>query len=224
MASSNINSDSSLCEFCNEFAGGSSNSFAVHYGNELANRTILEQDGFRVLPSLGQIVPGYLLLVPIHHHRALADMSREELNAAETLNAGLSDQMRSAYGSCLFFEHGVRVDDSGGCGISHAHLHIVPFPAEKEPLDELIRTFPFEEISHLVDLKRVPPDKSYLYYESTRGNRCLFYPPFIPSQYIRRLLAEALGIQRWDWRQCGREEQFLSTLSRTSQLRSVLPR
>ena len=61
--------------------------------------------------------------------------------------------------------------------------------------------------------------KSYLYYETVRGNRYVFYPPFIPSQYIRRLLAEAIGIQNWNWRQCGREERLLSTLSRTSRLR-----
>jgi diadenosine tetraphosphate (Ap4A) HIT family hydrolase len=211
-----------LCEFCDEFAGGSANSFAVHYANEVASRVIFEQDGFRAMPSIGQIVPGYLLLVPNHHHRSLADMSLEELNAAEALKTGLNDQMRCTYGNCLFFEHGARTPESGGCGISHAHLHIVPFPAEKDPVEQLIRAFPFEEVPDLLELKRIEPGKSYLYYESVRGYRYVFYPQFIPSQHIRRLLAEALGTQSWDWRRCGREELLLSTLSRTSQLRAVV--
>src|SRR5207247_11042503 len=121
------------CEFCNEVAGGNANSFAVHYANEVASRTILEQDDFRVLPSLGQIVPGYLLLVPNHHYRAFADMSLEKLKAAEVLKTSLTKQMRSLYGNLLFFEHGVRTSDSGGCGISHAHLHFLQFPDEQAP-------------------------------------------------------------------------------------------
>jgi diadenosine tetraphosphate (Ap4A) HIT family hydrolase len=212
------------CEFGNEFAGGSANSFAVHYANEVASRTILEQDDFRVLPSLGQIVPGYLLLVPNHHYRAFADMSLEELKAAEVLKTSLTKQMRSVYGNLLFFEHGVRTSDSGGCGISHAHLHFVPFPDERDPVEELTRAFPFEEVSNLLELRGVQPGQSYLYYESVRANRYVFYPPFIPSQYIRRLLAEALGIQAWDWRQYGKEERLLSTLSQISELLDVAPR
>jgi diadenosine tetraphosphate (Ap4A) HIT family hydrolase len=219
-----ININTILCEFCDEFAGGTANSFAAHYANEVASRTILEQNGFRAMPSIGQIVPGYLLLVPNQHYRAFADMSLAELNAAQALKMDLTEQMRSTYGNCLFFEHGARTPDSGGCGISHAHLHIVPFPTEKDPVEELIRTFPFEEVSDLLELKRVQPGKSYLYYESVCGNRYVFYPLFIPSQFIRRLLAEALGIPRWDWRECGREERLLGTLSQASQLRARTPR
>src|SRR5229473_3710281 len=100
------------CEFCDEFEGGRANSFTVHYANEVASRTILEQDDFRVLPSLGQIVPGYLLLVPNHHYRAFADMSLEELKTAEALKTHLSGRLRSSYGKYLFFEHGARTSES----------------------------------------------------------------------------------------------------------------
>lgn len=212
------------CEFCNEFAGGSENSFAARYTTEAVSRTILEQDDFRVLPSLGQIVPGYLLLVPNQHHRAFADMRLAELKAAEGLKTGLAEEMRSVYGNLLFFEHGVRTSDSGGCGISHAHLHLVPFASDEDLVGELTRTFPYEEVSSLLDLKRVQPGRSYLYYESVAGSKYVFYPPFIPSQHIRRLLAEALSVQEWDWRQCGKEERLLDTLSHVSRLLSVATR
>jgi diadenosine tetraphosphate (Ap4A) HIT family hydrolase len=212
------------CEFCDEFAGGKANSFAAHYGNEIACRTIMAQDNFRVLPSLGQIVPGYLLLVPNHHYRALADMSSEDLIAAETLKVSLKEHLRYAYGDCLFFEHGARTPDSGGCGINHAHLHIVPFPSEKDPVEKLTRAFPFEEVSDFLAIKCIEPRRAYLYYESVRGDRYIFYPRFIRSQYIRQLLSEALGSGSWDWRQCGKEKRFLDTLARTSQLVAVTPR
>lgn len=205
------------CEFCDEFAGGRANSFAAHYGNDIASRTILERGTFRILPSLGQIVPGYLLLVPNRHYRAFADMSWGELKAADDLK----DQMRTFCGSSLLFEHGARTSDSGGCGISHAHLHLVPFPEEKDPVEELTRSFPFEELTGLLDLKRVQPGRSYLYYESVRGNKYVLYPPFIPSQYVRRLLASALGSEAWDWRRCGREEELLRTVAHASRMLSA---
>ena len=209
------------CQFCDEFAGGNANSFVAHYANDVASRTILEEDDFRVLPSLGQIVPGYLLLVPNRHHRAFADMSLEELKVAEALKTSVTSQIRSAYGDPLFFEHGARSSDSGGCGISHAHLHVVPFPNEKDPVEVLTRSFPLDELSSLLDLKHIQPGRSYLYYESVRGDKYALYPPFIPSQYIRRLLADALGAEAWDWRKFGREERLLTTLARTSQLLSA---
>jgi diadenosine tetraphosphate (Ap4A) HIT family hydrolase len=224
MVSSNLSPDGGQCEFCSEFAAGTANSFAARYGDQLHDRTILDDGQFRIMPSLGQIVPGYLLVVPTRHYCAFADMSVEELTTAEALKTHLSGQLRSAYGDCLFFEHGARTSESGGCGISHAHLHAVPFPKEKDPAKKITQAFAFEEISSLVELKRIQPERSYLYYEAVRGKRYVLYPPFIPSQYIRRLLAEALGTKEWDWRQCGKEERFLTTLARTSQLLAAAPR
>jgi diadenosine tetraphosphate (Ap4A) HIT family hydrolase len=212
------------CEFCDEIAGGSANSFAARYAHELESRTILEETDFKLLPSLGQIVPGYLLLVSKRHYRALADMSLEELRGAESLKRHLVTRLYPTYGDYLFFEHGARTSASGGCGISHAHLHAVPFPSDKDPVEDLIQTFAFEEVSNFPDLKSIHPERSYLYYEAVCGGRYVFYPEFIPSQYIRRLLAEALGIQSWDWRQYGREERLLTTLSRTSELLAGVPR
>ena len=224
MASSNISTNCGQCEFCDEFSAGTTNSFVARYGNLLRDRTILDYDEFKILPSLGQIVPGYLLLVPKRHQRAFGDMSFEELKKAEALKTHLRDQLRSTYGEYLFFEHGARTSDSGGCGITHAHLHAVPFPCEKDPIEELTRAFPFEEIANLTELKRVQPERSYLYYEAVRGNRYMLYPSFVPSQYVRRVLAEALGTEAWDWRQSGREERLLTTLTQTSQLLAVAPR
>jgi hypothetical protein len=142
----------------------------------------------------------------------------DELETAETLKTRLVDQLRSKYGAYLFFEHGARTSDSGGCGISHAHLHAVPFSLDKDPIEKLMGTFHFEVVSNLPELKRIEPHKSYLYYESVRGSKYVLHPPHIPSQYIRRLLAEALGIERWDWRQCGSEEKLLSTLTDAARL------
>jgi diadenosine tetraphosphate (Ap4A) HIT family hydrolase len=211
------------CEFCDEFAGGYENSFAIHYANQIASRVIMDQHHFRVLPSLGQIVPGYLLLVPERHYLAFADMSRDELKSAEKLKLNLATVLRDAYGEYLFFEHGPRKSGAGGCGVSHAHLHAVPFPYEKDPVARLIHEFAFEEVSGLLDLQRLRSEDSYIYYEALSGKRYVFRTPFVPSQHVRRLLAEALGLTRWDWRESTKEETLLSTLTRASYLLAHTP-
>jgi diadenosine tetraphosphate (Ap4A) HIT family hydrolase len=210
--------DAGACEFCDEFAGGVSNSFARLHSNRLGSRLISTQHGLNVLPTLGQITPGHLLLVPRHHYTAFADMPASELEAADAMKKRLTELMRPTYGDTLFFEHGVRTPGAGGCGISHAHLHIVPFPSGKEPIDELTRAFPFERISDFTDLGEIQPGRSYLYYESLDGSKHVFYPESIPSQHIRRLLAEALANHDWDWRRYGKEEDLFTTFSQASQL------
>lgn len=206
----------SRCDFCDEFAGGSANSFARLYGDLLRCRVITEHSEFVVLPSMGQIVPGYLLLLPREHYRSFADMSESVLARAESLKTQLVRQLAPLFGKYLFFEHGVRTPDSGGCGVSHAHLHAVPFPANKEPIEKLRSDFEFVRVSGLIDLKSVAPEQSYLYYESLSKDRYVFYAPFIQSQYLRRLLAENLGVQDWDWRQVDEEETLVTTYTRAS--------
>lgn len=199
------------CEFCDEFSGGNRNSFAEHYHDDHVDRTILETRGFKVVPSLGHIVEGYLLLIPRDHYCALADFPAESLRELEQLKTMLVGSLRSKYGDYVLFEHGARTENSGGCGISHAHLHAVPLPAEKDLLQTLRASFRHQQISGISGLRGIPTDCSYLYYEGVRGDCHVFYPAFLPSQYMRRLIAERLGVEHWDWRSRGREDSVLAT-------------
>jgi len=206
------------CDFCNEFGGGVDNAFAIRYAAEVRCRSAFETGAFAVLPTLGQIVPGYLLVVPKHHHLAIGDMSQDEIQELEALRAMLLATLGASYGTYVFFEHGTRSENCGGCGITHAHLHAVPFSAHVDPVGVLKGQFAFDQLQGFSDLARVPSNSSYLYYEATSKERYAFYPSVVPSQYLRRLLAEAIGVRDWDWRECGKEERFLSTLSHTAKM------
>jgi len=198
------------CEFCDEFSGGSRNAFATLYGEKLASRTLLETDHVRVLPSLGHFVKGYLLLVTKVHFCALADIPYEAIREVEDLKISLAQRLQLQYGPYVFFEHGARTVDSGGCGIYHAHLHAVPLKA-CNVLPKLQDQFPHRPIESMSDLKTAEPSKSYLYYEDSAGHSWLFFPKALPSQYLRRLIAESAGISQWDWRRSGREDALLAT-------------
>jgi len=211
------------CEFCDEFSGGTRNSFAEHYHDEQGGRTILETNGFKVVPSLGQIVRGYLLLIPRDHYCALADLPAELLWELEQLKKMLVGSLRSKYGDYVLFEHGARTENSGGCGISHAHLHAVPLSAEKDLLQTLRASFRHQQISGISGLRGIPTGCSYLYYEDVRGDCHVFYPTFLPSQYMRRLIAERLGVENWDWRIRGREDSVLVTGADVSRILRDVP-
>jgi diadenosine tetraphosphate (Ap4A) HIT family hydrolase len=210
----------SPCEFCDEFAGGSRNSFAARYTEDLQDRTVIETEHLKVLPSLGHFVKGYLLLVPKRHYCALADTPPEIIQEVDEVKMSLIRQLSPLYGSYVFFEHGARTPGSGGCGIYHAHLHAVPVSAN-EVSSKLKGQFPHSSINSLFELNDAASDTSYLYYEDSSGHSSLFFPAVLPSQYMRRLIAEAAGIAQWDWRRSGREDAFLATRAEVLSLLSV---
>ena len=212
--------NNSYCEFCDEFSGSGSNSFAARYGNDLKDRKVLETDNLTVVPSLGHFVKGYLLLIPKLHYCALGDMPSEIARELAEVQRSLIRRLSPLYGRYTFFEHGARTPGSGGCGIYHAHLHALPLDSEGV-LRQLRDQFPHKRVGSLLDLKEATSGASYLYYEDPSAQSWLFFPTALPSQYMRRLIAEEMGISGWDWRSSGREEAFLATRSEVAKLLSA---
>jgi len=159
-----------------------------------------------------------LLIVPAKHFTAMADMPPHIMTELVELCARVRGALSQAYGPPLLFEHGVREKGSGGCGVDHAHLHAVPFTCSTEPIDELMRSHSLKLIGGIAEIhKEVAPNSSYLYYEQTNGQAWSCEIDFIPSQYLRRVVAESLGINSWDWRKCGREQSLVSSIARLSE-------
>jgi diadenosine tetraphosphate (Ap4A) HIT family hydrolase len=205
------------CDFCDEFSGGFGNAFRERYGNSVQNREVISTEGLRVFASIGQIVEGYLLIAPKAHYTALDQMPSQLLQELSAIFASLKSTVSAEFGPSLCFEHGAREPLNGGCGIYHAHLHLVPFERAHDPVAKLKTRFPYEQVCHFQDIAKVTGRSSpYLLYEDTESNKYVFLADNLPSQYVRRLLAEVLGQTNWDWRTAGREERLLNTLNRLS--------
>lgn len=205
-----MSTNNHTCEFCDEFRGGSENSFSRTYVDYLQDRTVLTTGRLKVVPTLGHFVKGYLLVVPKAHFWTLADMPAELMHELEEIKGALASRLSPLYGRYVFFEHGARGPGSGGCGISHAHLHAIPLSMD-EVLPKLKSQFPHRPIASLSDLKPATAGLSYLYCEDSSSQGWLFFPRLLPSQYMRRLIAGAAGISQWNWRQSGREDGLLET-------------
>jgi diadenosine tetraphosphate (Ap4A) HIT family hydrolase len=170
-----------------------------------------------VFPSIGQLVEGYLLIAPVEHFATIGEMPSSMLAELADIYEDVKMTAFRIFGSCLSFEHGARDCRSGGCGIYHAHLHVVPFGDFRDPLPELRREFPCEPLQRLQDIQTAARGlSSYLFYEDMKSNPYLFAVENLPSQYMRRLLAEILGSTDWNWNFAEREVRLLNTVTQLS--------
>jgi diadenosine tetraphosphate (Ap4A) HIT family hydrolase len=208
-------SPSSQCDFCNEFAGGTTNAFYARYAGTPPDRILLATENFRVFPSIGQLVEGHLLIAPVSHYTALDEMPKIRSSELIGIWRHVRSQLSELYSPCVCFEHGARGPLNGGCGIYHAHLHVAPLNGHPNPIDALKATFPYTQLTGLNEIwnhsVRLP---SYLLYQDLDATLYLFDAGTLPSQYMRKLLADALQEQNWNWRTAGREERLLATMRR----------
>ncbi len=208
------------CDLCEELSGSSENSFSRIYRGDPESRILFRTEQFAVMPSLGQIVEGYLLILPCRHLKALGDLSAVDVNELATISQQVGEILTKEYGAYVLFEHGTRSEDVGGCGVYHAHLHAAPLDVISERSDlvgHLKARFPYDEMTNLREIgKRTVGLSCYLLYQDLEGKAYLFKTGSLPSQYVRKLLANAMGEQVWNWRDVGREERLLATIQRLS--------
>lgn len=196
------------CEFCAELQTDGPARFRSMYNGLTSHRIIARTNRFVAVPTLGQLFEGSVLVLPIAHVEtcgALGDSEREEmLELVErmVISAG-------AMGSPVVFEHGATSANGGGCGIHHAHLHVVPLPT-RTPANLL---FP-EATEACAGLREawhaLRGSTHYLLLGSADGVRfrdLQEHPGVFPSQFFRRRLAEWFALlQPWDWRTYTRVE------------------
>lgn len=200
------------CDFCREFRDDPENTFSKLYGETLPRRTLFRSSRFAVVPSLGQIVDGYLLVLPVNHFVTISDLPSNLIGEFAMLVTEVRRIVTSVYGPCIMFEHGARSASAGGCGIYHAHAHVVPLSGMRDPICQLKASFRHARLPRLTDI----PEQSYhlgsyLLCEDSAQSTYLFDAGKLPSQYMRKLLADKLGEPEWDWRLMGQEHRLLST-------------
>jgi len=207
------------CVFCdsrNEIFGNTPE-FKRLLGDKIASRKLFETENFVVLPSVGQIVEGYLLIMPKPHFTSMANMDKALFPELEHVYSEIERILKSNYTKPIFFEHGVCRSEyqyNGSC-IDHAHIHAVPAPVDVS--DELAKKYKFTEIKKVSELGTIARDKNYLYVDNGSGTKFIFEANNIQSQLIRYLIAEKLGTpKKGDWFLYSGKEEMLATMKRLS--------
>jgi diadenosine tetraphosphate (Ap4A) HIT family hydrolase len=187
------------------------------------NRRVLEAEHFVVVPTLGMLVPGWLLIVSKSHCPNLASVSEAMEEELERVHDDARSLLEQAFGRPIFFEHGPAPSSrsAGGSCIDHAHWHAVP--ASFDLLPDLARDYDVHRIDGFSELRRIHREHgAYLFYEDQEGRRFACASSSVPSQYFRRLVAKQIGTpELWDWAVIRGEANLEATFQRLSSLRRV---
>lgn len=208
-----------LCDFCAEFHGNPENRFHKIYGPSVS-RILLRKAGFIVLPTIGQIFEGSLLILPERHIERIASLNQGQLaDCMHVLDHAVTEV--SKYGVPIVFEHGATSCSQGGCGIYHAHIHVVPLPSgTKATCEDLMPHSPYEVFPAIHEAYRgLTNINEYLLLRDTTGTvATLCVSPeikhLVPSQVFRQRLQENFGLkQPWDWRAYSQEQSLLQVVN-----------
>ena len=165
--------------------------------SKFEERLVGETKDFWIIATLGQISnSGYELLVPKRHVECIGAMKKKEVEILEKLLTKAREALTKEYGvQGIIFEHGIV-----GQTIKHAHLHLIPEICSitgkiyRDFPDNDLIWFPPTELSKLFLKTYAARKEPYLFWQDSISDtyKVVWNPP-APPQYLRTVVAEALG-------------------------------
>lgn len=187
------------CEFGSHLAGGNRQTHRPW------DEVLFESENFVAVPTLGSLVEGWVLLVPRIHHLCIGAFSPQLMEEFQAFRATVQSALTSIYGNIVAFEHGpARTGHPAGCGVDHAHLHLVPWDGSFETTvcehaPSIIAWAHSHGYGKLIERHRA--GQTYLYYEEATGEAWSGTSDAIPSQFFRKVIARATGQEAcYDWK------------------------
>ncbi len=216
------------CEFCvaQEKTGdiGMTPHFHRFAEKFVTSRMLGETKNFAVIAGMGQLVEGYILILSKKHFNSMAYISSDLLGELSELSEKIRFCIETEYATPLIFEHGsvleVEVGKSpaqgGGMCIDHAHFHYIPLADSRPIITSLKSEFSWHSISELSDLEiQARNHQPYIFVQASDLERLVFKADSPPSQYMRRLIAQHLGIaDKWNWATHPEPEKLALTVNR----------
>lgn len=171
---------------------------------ECWDEILVEDDNFVCTPTVGALVEGYVLTIPKNHAICSGELSSELIEEYWEFTTDVANKIEDSCGQTIIFEHGPNNSNTQvGCGVDHAHLHIVPF---KEPvIDEVnqINSSPIQwhSIDNIQEVKHTyESGEEYLLFRNQSGDLMLGTSLTISSQLFRRAIATINGCpEKFDW-------------------------
>lgn len=181
------------CLFCNKFFVP----YSTNVEKTWYDVPVYQTAEFIAVPALGQIVPGYLLIVPRKHIFSMAQLTVKEIHSLREFCNSIAKIQSKYWGWPVIFEHGSCNEEktSGAC-IIHAHWHLVPGNFDLRPPDaEFTQIESFESFAQ--SRKTGNP---YLFYEDQDRNAYIVDVKVATSQLFRKELARLVGKEdQWDY-------------------------
>jgi ATP adenylyltransferase len=180
---------------------------------------VRQTDRLVAVPSVGSLVPGWLLVMPKVHALSLAEFGRSDMAGLEKEIGEIAATWSEIFGPLTWFEHGPCAPGSTvGCSVDHAHMHLVPLAgfdllnATKTWMPEI----EFERVDGLAAaVAAIDSDIPYLHLRTEDRKIWLARSHGIPSQAFRRVIATAQGRpEEFDWKNSPHPEALEETIRR----------
>lgn len=200
----------SACCLCSNFVSGAPNDFW--------NKPLLESRNFAVVPSLGSLVEGWVLVVPKAHFICVGALPPELFQEMQHVQRAAAVTLRRQYGELCAFEHGPHAAELRvGCGVDHAHLHLLPLDFDLAIAAS--RLMPpgarWEAADASACRSAFREGLDYLYVEQPLGRGRIAVHADFGSQVLRRAIAKHLGTpEKFDWRSHPQTQVVARTIER----------
>lgn len=171
--------------------------------------------GVMCVPSIGAMVEGWTLVVPRRHVLSISELDDLEWSDFSAQRDIMRARVEAVYGQTVVFEHGAGgAHRTAGCGVDHAHMHIVPVSFDLRAIVSSISS----EVGKFAwrsadDRPSAPAGVDYIHIGDATGYWIAFNDEQ-PSQVIRRAIAHQLDIHDWDWKANPRLTNVRATLEK----------
>jgi ATP adenylyltransferase len=168
------------------------------------NLPLLQSANFRALVSLGALVEGWMLLVPNEHLLSLGAAPSRLIPELQAIKETVCKRLERIYGPICAFEHGPGKERRNvGCGVDHAHLHLVPiaFDLATAAAPYLPRNSRWETADQAECQAAARDGDDYIYIEQPINRGRILRHQDIGSQILRRAIAAHFGVSDdFNWR------------------------
>jgi len=163
----------------------------------IENKALLKTDNFFVIPALGPLVEGHILVISKTHFDCLASMGYEINSEYNDLIRNLSQHQSFDNNDFLEFEHGSKGEEAAGASIIHCHVHILPNLGHLHNiLDDELPQIPFADgFNSMFSISR-----PHIWIRRNISEFKCYLAENLPSQFLRRKITHRLGNNEWDWR------------------------
>jgi len=192
------------CELCKAIEDANTTS------NEFWNTKLYENKSFIVLPSIGPLKEGQVIIASKLHTLNLLSMPAE---SKKDILPIITLAIKILGNNILFAEHGTFLNQNGGSCIEHTHLHV--FPSYEHYFDILDDVLPILNSSfELVDLEKpTTVDFPYILTFDLRNNSRIYEAYNAHSQMIRKAICIKEGNEFGDWKKDKRIDLINRTIS-----------
>ncbi|PBC23171.1 MULTISPECIES: hypothetical protein [unclassified Mesorhizobium] len=184
------------------------------------DQIIFETQECVVCPTLGSILPNWLLVIPRRRAINFAHWQAETGQRVADVVSAIADEFGLYDERVVWFEHGPAENGSSiGCGVDWAHLHILvdaPFSApEMVARSAEMQSLNWTSFDASKLYEMVDRNKSYLMAGGDDASHLVQDVEHVGSQFLRRVVADLVGLRgEWNYRTSENLANVQATLKR----------